>query len=134
MDHFGLFRSADPLFRGLRLCRSGLPAHVFWNRRRTQNAHLHHKASFRSLADPVLAPKSEASFCRETGGLLDNSPPLGEEGMWRVAPRGWCELLQSRYWLGFATTVPTTPAVACGRGFPSLSKEGSSISEFLGRN
>ena len=34
-------------------------------------------------------------------------------------------LLQSRYGFGFAATVRTTPAVACGHGFPSLSKEGS---------
>jgi hypothetical protein len=35
-------------------------------------------------------------------------------------------------WL--SATVRTTPAVAYGRGFPSLSKEGNLVIEFLDRN
>ena len=52
----------------------------------------------------------------------------------RAAPRGWCALLLSLYGFDFAVTVRTTPAVACGRGFPSLSKEGSVGAEFRDRN
>lgn len=63
MDHFGTFApqirfSGDCGF-AVQACRLGT-ADV------RKNAHLRHKASFRSLSDPVLAPGSEASFCRET--------------------------------------------------------------------
>lgn len=61
-------------------------------------------------------------------------PSAAEEGMWRIAPWGWYELLQSGYWLSFAATVRTTPAAACGRGSPSLLKEESSVSDFRDRN
>ncbi len=54
--------------------------------------------------------------------------------MWRAVPRGWCESLRSRYEFGFSATVRTTPAVACGHGFPSLSKEGSLGAESRDRN
>jgi hypothetical protein len=54
--------------------------------------------------------------------------------MWRAAPLGWCESVRSRYRFGFSETVRTTPAVAFGRGFPSLSKEGSISAEFRDRN
>ena len=53
--------------------------------------------------------------------------------MWRAAPQGWCESLQSRYWLGFSDDRSNHPAAACGCGFPSLSKEGSLIAEFRDR-
>jgi hypothetical protein len=54
--------------------------------------------------------------------------------MWRAAPLGWCESVQSRYRFGSSATVRTTPAVVCGPGFPSLSKEGSISAEFRDRN
>ena len=54
--------------------------------------------------------------------------------MWRAAPLGWSESLRSSYRLGFAATDQTTPAVACGRGFPSVSKEGTLSAEFRDRN
>jgi hypothetical protein len=43
----------------------------------------------------------------------------------RAAPRGWCALLLSFYGLTLLQPFRTTPAVARGHGFPSLSKEGS---------
>ena len=42
----------------------------------------------------------------------------------RAAPRGWCALLLSFYGLTLLQPFRTTPAVARGHGFPSLSKEG----------
>ena len=51
----------------------------------------------------------------------------------RAAPRGWCDC-----WNPAAGMVPPIrsnhPAAACGRGFPSLSKEGSFSGEFRDRN
>ena len=52
----------------------------------------------------------------------------------RAAPLGWCESLRSCYWLGFAATDQTTPAVTFGHGFPSLSKKGILSAEFRDRN
>jgi hypothetical protein len=59
--------------------------------------------------------------------------------MWRavtaVAQRHWGgDLLEFRCWCGFSPVVRTKPAAACGRGFPSLSKEGSFKVEFRDRN
>jgi hypothetical protein len=48
----------------------------------------------------------------------------------RAAPRGWCDLLESRCWSGLPPVVGTTPAAPFGRGFPSLAKEGSFIAGF----
>src|SRR5882724_4713152 len=59
------------------------------------------------------------SFCRETGRLQENSPPrlrgCGEQRHWGGASR--CD---PATYLGFSSTVRTTPAVACGRGLPLL--------------
>jgi len=46
--------------------------------------------------------------------------------MWRPAPRGWCELRRFASDLAFPVRS-NHPAVAYGHGFPSLSKEGSSV-------
>jgi len=52
-----------------------------------------------------------------------------------VAQRHWGgDLLEFRCWCGFSPVVRTKPAAACGRGFPSLSKEGSFKVEFRDRN
>jgi hypothetical protein len=49
--------------------------------------------------------------------------------MWRAAPRGWYILLESRCSCVSSSAVRTTPAAVFGRGFPSLSKEGSARAE-----
>jgi hypothetical protein len=41
----------------------------------------------------------------------------------RIAPRGRCDLPNSRWWTGSSPPIRTTPAAACGCGFPSLSEE-----------
>jgi len=46
---------------------------------------------------------------------------------------GWWDLLESRCWCGSSPAIRTTPAAVCGRGFPSLSKEGNSSAEFAGK-
>jgi len=54
--------------------------------------------------------------------------------MWIAAALGWCAPLRSRYGFGFPATDQTTPAVDCGHGFPSLSKEGTLSAELRDRN
>jgi len=52
-----------------------------------------------------------------------------------VAQRhGGGDLLESRCWCSSFPVVRTTPAAVCGRGFPSLSKEGNFSVEFHDRN
>ena len=38
---------------------------------------------------------------------------------------GGCDLMEPHCWCRFPAAVRTTPAAVCGRGFPSLSKEGN---------
>ena len=52
----------------------------------------------------------------------------------RATALGWCESLRSCYGFGFSATVSNHPRRACGRGFPSLFKEGNLKTQFRDRN
>ncbi len=73
---------------------------------------------------------SLASFCRETGRLQENSPPRLRRGCGAQRHWGGVSRCDPAPDLALPRPVRTTPAVACGRGFPSLAKEGSLRAEF----
>ena len=50
--------------------------------------------------------------------------------MWRAASRGWCDLLQYRYWLGFSATVPTTPPQPVAAAAPPCPRRGVLLPSF----
>jgi hypothetical protein len=72
-------------------------------------------------------------FFRETRRIAGKLPSSAEEGMWRAAPQGWCDCCDPA--AGAAPPIRSNhPAAVCGRGFPSLSKEGNFSAEFRDRN
>ena len=66
--------------------------------------------------------------------LHENSPPQLRRGCVAERHGGGVDLLESRCWCSSSPAVRTTPAAVCGRGFPSLSKEGNFSIEFRATN
>src|SRR6266496_3038791 len=70
------------------------------------------------MAKELVSPSGNSSIAEEL-------PSSDDEGTWRCAPWGWCELPKHRYWSGFSMTFRSTPQQPLAADSPPYPRRGA---------